>query len=470
MTEMKNGTRSSELSRRQFLKLAGPGALALAVLAGCVPVAPQAPAESSAGESGSAPAPPESVTLELLTWGGGTDAAAFEELGGMYKKANPNVTTTVVSVAGGGDELYAKFRTLVAGGETPHVALFQGWEWQPFFDRGVMAEIDDFVATDSYFNAVYDETIQSITDSTVRDGKKVLIPLQWATMLMFYSKPVFDAAGVAYPTNDWTMDDFIEIAEKLTSGEGVNKVFGAWANGSWFRDIHYIRATGKQEFDTIVNPKKATFNQPEIVEAIQLVAQDMVHKLGVAPTAADTEGGAVAIEAGNVGMKYEGAWYMPFMNTPELRDEGKEVPFNVVLMPQAADGSRPHRGWSEGVTIPKTDNIEEAWGLVSFMAGEEGNKVYATITGRLPNTEKLFREFWLPTVKEKFGLEDGENFFEAFKRSEVDVIGGVSRTQFWLEAVKPIGYDPILNNSATAAEVMPKVDEAVQGLLDEFWS
>ncbi|MCI0695497.1 twin-arginine translocation signal domain-containing protein, partial [candidate division KSB1 bacterium] len=102
---MKNGTRSSELSRRQFLKLAGPGALALAVLAGCVPVAPQAPAESSAGESGSAPAPPESVTLELLTWGGGTDAAAFEELGGMYKKANPNVTTTVVSVAGGGDEL-----------------------------------------------------------------------------------------------------------------------------------------------------------------------------------------------------------------------------------------------------------------------------------------------------------------------------------------------------------------------------
>ena len=61
-------------------------------------------------------------------------------------------------------------------------------------------------------------------------------------------------------------------------------------------------------------------------------------------------------------------------------------------------------------------------------------------------------------------------FIEAFKRSEVDVIGGVSRTQFWLEAVKPIGYDPITNNSATAAEVMAAVDEAVQGVLDEFWA
>ena len=73
-------------------------------------------------------------------------------------------------------------------------------------------------------------------------------------------------------------------------------------------------------------------------------------------------------------------------------------------------------------------------------------------------------------MQERFGLESGENFFEAFKRSEVDVIGGVSRTQFWLEAVKPIGYDPILNNSATAAEVMGAVDEAVQAMLDEFWS
>ena len=469
-----NDDKPKKLSRRQFLKMSGVGVTGV-VLASCAPIVVQQESESSgsdssASESESSAPVTEPITLELLTWGGGTDAAAFEELGNMYKDINSNVTVSVLSVAGGGDELYAKFRTLIAGGETPHVSLFQGWEWQPFFDRGVMADINDFVAADSYFEAVYDDSIQSIKDSTLRDGKRILIPLQWGTMLMFYSKPVFDAAGVDYPTNDWTMDDFVAIAEQLTSGEGADKVFGAWANGSWFRDIHYIRSTGKQEFDSLVDPKQASFNQPEIVDAIQLVAQDMVHKLGVAPSAADTEGGAVAIESGNVGMKYEGAWYMPRMNTPELREEGKEVPFNVVLMPKAADGSRPHRGWSEGLAIPKSDNIADAWELVSFMAGEEGNKVYATITGRLPNTEKLFREFWLPTVQERFGLEDGENFFEAFKRSEVDVIGGVSRTQFWLEAVKPIGYDPILNNSATAAEVMPKVDEAVQGMLDDFWS
>ena len=464
-----------KLSRRRFLQLSGVG-LTGAILASCTGLpAPQpqssdgsdTSAESASEDTSSAPAP-EPITLEFLSWPG-NDPVAYEEIAAMYKDIDSNVTVNISSVAGG-DEYYPKFSTLVAGGETPHITSFQGWEWQPFFDKGVLADLNDLVAADSYFETVFDDSIQSIVDSTLRDGSRVLVPMQWGTMLMFYSKPVFDAAGVDYPTNDWTMEDFIEISEKLTSGEGVDKVFGAWANGSWFRDIHYIRATGKQEFDEIVNPKKATFNQPEIVEAIQLVAQDMVHKLGVAPSAADTEGGAVAIQSGNVGMKYEGAWYMPNMNTPELREEGKEVPFDVVLMPQAADGSRPHRGWSEGLCIPKSDNIEDAWGVVSFLAGEEGNKVYGTVTGRLPNTEKLFRDFWLPTVSERFGLESGENFFEAFKRSEVDVIGGISRTQFWLEAVKPIGYDPILNNSATAAEVMPAVDEAVQGILDDFWS
>ena len=452
-----------KLSRRQFLQLSGAG-IAGAIIAGCTP-APQASGGASSADAGAAAEP---VTLEFLSWPG-NDPTAYEELIGMYQEVNSDVTINISAVASG-DDYYPKFSTLVAGGETPNLASFQGWEWQPFFDKGVLADLSDFVATDSYFDAVYDDSIESIKTSTLRDGKRVLIPMQWATMLMFYSKPVFDAAGVDYPTNDWTMDDFVEIAEKLTSGEGADKTYGTWSNGSWFRDIHYMRATGKQEFDELVDPKTATFNQPEIVAAIQLVAQDLVHKMGVAPSAADTEGGAVAIESGNVGMKYEGAWYMGNMNTPQLREEGKEVPFNVVLMPQGADGNRPHRGWSEGLCVPNSDYVEDAWAFASYLAGEEGNKVYATITGRLPNTAKLVEEFWVPTVKEKFGLEDGANFIEAFKRSEVDVIGGIPRSKFWLEAVKPIGYDPLTNNSATAAEVMSAVDEAVQGMLDEYWA
>lgn len=460
-----NELKPNKVSRRQFLIFGAAGSAAV-VLASCGGSTPEEAISSDGDAPESASAEP--VTLEFLSWGG--DEAAYEELIAMYTEANPNVTVNLSGVADPGNNFYPKLNTLIAGGETPHISSFQGWEWQPFFDKGVLANIGDFVDANSYFDKVYDDSIESIAVSTLRDGQRVLIPMQWGTMLMFYSKPVFDAAGVAYPTNDWTMEDFLTIAEQLTSGDGANKVFGTWANGSWFRDIHYIRTTGLQEFDSLEDPRTATFNQPEIVEMIQLVAQDLIHSMGVAPSAADTEGGAVAIESGNVGMKYEGAWYMPNMNTPELREEGAEVPFDVVLMPQGADDSRPHRGWSEGLALPVTDNVDDAWNFASFLASEEGNKVYATITGRIPNNADLVESFWVPTVAERFGCENASNFIEAFKRSEVDVVGGVSRSQFWAEAVKPIGYDPVLANDATAAEVMPAVDEAVQAILDEFWA
>ena len=417
-------------------------------------------------DSGGSGASDEPVTLEFLSWGG--DDAAYEALAASFTEANPNMTVNLSPTPGG--DFYAKLNTMIAGDTTPNVSSFQGWEWQPFYDKGVLAEIGDMAGADSYYSNVFDDNINSIKVSTTRGGKRVLMPMQWGTMLMFYSKPVFDAAGVDYPTDDWTMDDYIATAEALTSGDGADKTFGTWSNGSWFRDIHWIRSTGKQEFDALEDPKESTFNQPEIVDMVQLIAQDFVHSMGVAPTSADTEGGAVALEAGNVGMKYEGAWYMGRMNSPELREEGTQVEFDVVLMPKGADGSRPHRGWSEGVAIPKTDHVDAAWKFVQHISGEEGNKVYAETTGRIPNTAALVESFWIPVAKEKFGLENGAAFVEAFKASELDVVGGISRSQFWAEAVKPVGYDPILANDATAAEVMPKVDEAVQSILDEFWA
>lgn len=169
-------------------------------------------------------------------------------------------------------------------------------------------------------------------------------------------------------------------------------------------------------------------------------------------------------------MKYEGPWFFGQLNSPDLRDQQKEIPFDVVLMPRQQDDSRPHRGWAEGVAIPQTDQIEAAWDFVHFMAGEEGDKLYSEITGRIPNSLELIESFWVPTIKERFGVENGQAFVEAFKLSEFDVVGGVSRTKVWTEVVKPVGYDPLLGNSATAAEVMPKVNEGAQQILDDYWA
>lgn len=104
------------------------------------------------------------------------------------------------------------------------------------------------------------------------------------------------------------------------------------------------------------------------------------------------------------------------------------------------------------------------------MASEEGDKIYSEITGRMPNNVALLESFWIPTVQEKFQFSNAAAFIEAFKSSEVDVVGGVPRSKLNGEVVRPLAYDKLVNNSAKAAEVLPEVDKAIQALLDEYWA
>ena len=42
----------------------------------------------------------------------------------------------------------------------------------------------------------------------------------------YYNKDLFDKAGVEYPSNDLTMEDYDALARKMTSGSGDTKVYG----------------------------------------------------------------------------------------------------------------------------------------------------------------------------------------------------------------------------------------------------
>ncbi|MFZ5818928.1 MAG: extracellular solute-binding protein [Chloroflexota bacterium] len=462
-----------KISRRDFLKLGAIGTVSM-VVASCAPA--ETPTEAAPAAATEAPAaaptavpPKEPVTLDFQAWGDNADLPAWEKLVQMYKERNPHVTINYSPVADPNANFYQQLQTSIAGGTPPDVASFQGWEWQTYADKDLLAPVDDLAKRDG-FDFLYPQDVKGVVDSTVRNGKTYLIPLQVATMIMFYAKKPFDDAGVPYPTDEWTFEEFMEIAKKLTNTSGETKMFGLQSNGVWFRDIGWIRGTGKQEFDSLIDPKKAQFNQPEIVEILQKMAQDVIYTDGIAPSPADTSGGANTFQTGNCAMKYEGPWWFPAMNSPQLREEGKQIEFDVVLMPKMADADRPHRGWAEGIALLNSDNVEEAWGFASFMASEEGDKIYSETTGRMPNNLALLESFWLPTVQEKFQFSNAKAFIEAFKHSEVDVIGGVPRSKLNGEVVKPLAYDKLVNNSATAAQVLPEVDAAIQALLDEYWA
>lgn len=462
-------SKQTKLSRREFLKLGGGGLAAAAMLAACggqqaatpAPAA-QATTAPAAAAPTQAPAPKAAAAaIEFLAWGDTTDGPAWEKLIPAYTAKTGN-QVNVTPVADPNANFYTKLQTLFAGGTPPHLASFQGWEWQTYADKDLLQPIDDWISRDKA-SAAYPAGYTSVEQSTKRNGKTYLVPLQAATMVMFYAKKIFDGAGVAYPKDDWTFEQFVETAKKLT--DASKGTFGYQPNANWYRDIGWIVGTGKREFDSIIDPKKAQFATKEIVDRITTVAYDLPQGK-FAPSPADTSG-ANTINTGKVAMKYEGPWFLPQLNTQKLRDEKKEVAFDVVRMPVTAGVSgRPHRGWGEGLVVTKSDLAESAWALAAWLVSEEGNKMYSELTGRIPSNLDLAKSWWVPRTKELYQIENGQAFLDAFKEGQIDVVSGkVPRSRMWSEVVKPTGWDAINNGSAKPADVFPKVDEKLNALL-----
>jgi multiple sugar transport system substrate-binding protein len=344
----------------------------------------------------------------------------------------------------------------------------QGWGFQIFADNAAIVGLNSLRERDGFNYAWADN--QAIRDYTERNGDTYLVPMQVATMIMFYAKKLFDEAGMDYPTDDWTFDEFVEISQKLTKEVDGKKQWGYQANGNWFRDIHWLRGTGQQEFDTLIDPKTSQFMQPDLVDIIQLVASDFYHTMAISPSPADLDSGAGGINAGQSAMKYEGPWWFPQMVTEQMRDEGTAVDFDVVLMPQQQDENRPHRGWAEGLVVFNTAPLDAAWDSIKYMAGEDGQKIFSSITGRIPNNVDLIGSYWAPLVQEQYGLTNTDAFIKAFEKGEIDIVSGLPRTQYWNEVIKPVGWDPLIAGSTTAAEVLPQVDAGVQKLFDDYWA
>jgi multiple sugar transport system substrate-binding protein len=451
-------------SRRTFLKFVGTGAAAAALAACAVPGAPAGTAPAAGGAAAEPAA--EAVRLSVMAFGQ-ADQPAYQALADAYMAANPGSTIEAIFLPND-ENYYAALQTQYAGGSNPDLASMQGWGFQIFADNGVLHGLNDVRERDS-FDYAWDPS-QVITDYTTRGGDTYLVPMQLATMVMFYGKKMFDEAGIAYPTDDWTFEQFLETAQALTDVSGDAKKWGYQANGNWFRDIHWIRGTGQQEFDTLIDPKASTFTQPEIVDLVQMVASDFYHTMGISPKPADLDAGSGGIQAGQSAMKYEGPWWFPQMVTPTMREQGTAVDFDVVLMPQQQDANRPHRGWAEGLVLFDTAPKDAAWDFTKFASGEEGQKIFSEITGRIPNNAALVESFWAPAVQENHGLTNTAAFLTAFSKGEVDVISGLPRTQYWNEVIKPVGWDPLIAGSASAADVLPQVDAGVQKLIDDYWA
>jgi len=118
---------------------------------------------------------------------------------------------------------------------------------------------------------------------TTADGHSYAYPCNVWWSLLAYHRDLFDKAGVPYPKPNWTWDDFVEVARKLTIRDpktGRAEQFGLLG----IDGVEIAFNFGADFFNE--TGTRCVFYRPESVEAIQF-SIDLREKYHVSPTASE---------------------------------------------------------------------------------------------------------------------------------------------------------------------------------------
>jgi len=319
-----------------------------------------------------APAPQQPVTIRHGWWipGDMEWAKVMDRVAKKFMENNPDIKVQIES--SGWSDYWQRVQVQMAGGEGMDVMWMSGAYFANLMGKKGILELTPYVQRDNF-----DYSLYITQDDFFPDGKTWTMPYTgWGGQLITYNMNAFDEAGVAYPTNEWTWDDWAAAAQTLTkrTGDKVSQ-WGMWIQtGAEYGWLHYMRAQGGNWINS--DHTKTTMDDPKCIAGIQWIL-DFMFKSKVSPN--KTEQGSIS-QAGVTDPFYSGLTAMASeqeLALDKLKTEGlpkdKNVKPQVVLFPTPKKGDKR---WYNGNTNPNTiwsgsKNKEAAWKWILNLAGRD---------------------------------------------------------------------------------------------------
>ncbi len=188
-----------------------------------------------------------------------------------YERQNPNVTVELVTAPG----TYSDFiMTRLAGGQLPDLVLNVHQNTSSLLEGGTFVELSDLIAKDPEMPALIKSWIPGAWEFTSHGENRYLMPNTVAIRIAFINKDLFQKAGLNYPTDDWTWDDFLTYARRITTRNSEGAVT-AWGMGEIPTDeiwlMHWVYQAGGRYFDNQFMPTKSNFASEHVIEAMRFV-------------------------------------------------------------------------------------------------------------------------------------------------------------------------------------------------------
>ena len=159
--------------------------------------------------------PPEQAgpaTITLFTWTRPSELAVNQNLCAQFEAEHPSIRVEIINEPG--DRAMDKLQAMIAAGNPPDVMSIHGAFFIPLAAKGALLDLDPLIRADAGFDLgdFYPELVELCR----YQGRLYSLPRYTSVYVLFYNKDLLDAAGVSYPDESWTWDDYLAAARKLT--------------------------------------------------------------------------------------------------------------------------------------------------------------------------------------------------------------------------------------------------------------
>lgn len=409
---------------------------------------PEASKETKPAESTSAA---ETTTLKWAVWDI-SSTTYYQPLIDAYEAAHPNTKIEMVDL--GSQDYMTALATQLAGKDTDFdvVCIKDIPGYANLVAKNVLEPVD----TASLDLSAYG----GITDQILINDELYALPFRSDFWVVFYNKDIFDAAGVEYPTNDMTFDQYDALARSVTKTDLGNEIYGTHYH-TWRSAVQLFGILDGK--NTIIDGSY-DFLKPYYEMIMNEQNDGICQDYATLKTSGLHYSGAFA--QGNVAMMNMGSWFIPTLIEKISTGEYSDISnWGLVKYPHA-EGVEPGSTLATITSLSVTaasKNKEAATDFMNFVCGEEGAAIIAG-TGTFPaiKTDEVVSQ-----IASTEGFPTDENSKEALKTANTYLEMPVCDQSAEIEVVLNDGHDYIMTGTKTIDEGITYMNEEVGKILNK---
>ena len=182
--------------------------------------------------------------VSFMVFGDPAELAAYQSLAAAFEEAHPEIDLELIHIPSASD-YRARLGVDFAAGDPADVVLINYRRYAPFAAMGALEPLAPYLRESDLISE--SDFFEVATDPFKWRGQLMCIPQNISSLVVYYNRALFDEAGLPYPEDDWSWDEFLSLAQALTldtDGDGEIDQYGLGTEASVFRLAPFVWGAG----------------------------------------------------------------------------------------------------------------------------------------------------------------------------------------------------------------------------------